>query len=293
MPGGWQSDTLTEDMDLSYRAQLRGWKMKFLSSLVTPGEIPVDINALKSQQYRWAKGSIQTARKLLPKILKSPIPLRLKIQSFFHMSHYMIHLLILLVAILSIPVLITSGFSFLNINVFMVLFTLLFISTCGPSALYIYSQKAIRKEWKGRRHLIPFLVVVGCGVAVNNTKAVVEALLNIQSGFVRTPKLDIIKAGENFKNKQYKIPLNSVIFAELFMGCYCFFGLWLYFKNTHFLVGPFLIVYAIGFCYVALASFLHSYSKLEKSCNYRDTIKSGMIMAYNFLGNSKKDGRET
>jgi len=256
--GGWQSDTLTEDMDLSYRAHLRGWKMKFISSLVTPGEIPVDINALKSQQYRWAKGSIQTAKKLLPRILQSPIPLKFKVQSFLHMTHYMIHLLILLVAVLSIPILLTAGFSFLNLSLFAFFLALLVISTCGPSVLYVYSQKAINKSWKGRRHLIPFLVVVGCGIAVNNSKAVLEALLNIQSSFVRTPKFDIIEAGDNFKNKQYKIPLNPVIFAELFMGGYCLLGVWLYLQNFRFLVGPFLIVYAVGFSYVALASLVHS-----------------------------------
>jgi cellulose synthase/poly-beta-1,6-N-acetylglucosamine synthase-like glycosyltransferase len=273
--GGWQSDTLTEDMDLSYRAHLRGWKMKFISSLVTPGEIPVDINALKSQQYRWAKGSIQTAKKLLPKILKSPISLRLKIQSFLHMTHYMIHFLILSVAILSIPILITSGFSSLNFKAFVFLVTLLVISTCGPSALYVYSQKAIGNKWRGRWHLIPFLVVVGCGVAVNNTRAVLEALLNIQSGFVRTPKLDIVKAGDNFKDKQYKIPLNPVIFGEMFMGCYCLFGVWLYLHDYRFLVGPFLIMYALGFSYVALASLLHSWGHRVSSQNIAE--KSGII----------------
>ncbi len=273
--GGWQSDTLTEDMDLSYRAHLRGWKMKFLSSLVTPGEIPVDINALKSQQYRWAKGSIQTAKKLLPKILKSPIPLRLKIQSFLHMTHYMIHFLILSVAVLSIPILMTAGFSFLNFNAFIFLFILLVISTCGPSALYVYSQKAIGNKWEGRWHLIPFLVVVGCGVAVNNTRAVLEALLNIESGFVRTPKLDIINTGESFKDKQYKIPLNPVIFAELFMGCYCLFGVWLYSQNHRFLVGPFLIMYAVGFSYVALASLFHSCGHRGSSQNLVE--KPGII----------------
>jgi hypothetical protein len=256
--GGWQSDTLTEDMDLSYRAQLRGWKMKFLASSVTPAEIPVDINALKSQQYRWAKGSIQTAKKLLPRVFASPVSLKLKLQAFFHMTHYMIHPLILLIAVLSVPILVTSGFSFLNFNLYALLFVLLILSTMGPSTLYLYSQKAIHKGWKGRKRLLPFLVVIGCGVAVNNTKAVLEALFNIQSGFIRTPKLDIKKTGENFKNKHYQIPLNPVIFAELFMGGYCLFGVWLYLHDFRFLVGPFLIIYTLGFGYVALTSILHS-----------------------------------
>ena len=107
-------------------------------------------------------------------------------------------------------------------------------------------------------HLLPFLIIIGCGVAVNNTKAVLEALLNVQSGFVRTPKLAVVKAGDDFKDKHYKIPLNIVAFAEIFMGFYCLFGVWLYLQNFRFLVGPFLIVYTLGFSYVAVISFLHS-----------------------------------
>ena len=259
--GGWQADTLTEDMDLSYRANLRGWKMRYLSSVVTPGEIPVDINALKSQQYRWAKGSIQTAKKILPVIIKSSAPLKIKIQSFFHLTHYMIHILVLLVAVLSIPIILVSGFSFLNIYFYIFLLVLLLVSTCGPSTLYIYSQKALRKDWKGRRHLLPFLVILGYGIAVSNSKAVMEALLNVPSGFIRTPKLNITNVKEDFKKKQYKIPLNSVFLIEILMGIYCLFGVFLYWKNYQVLIGPFLIVYTIGFSYVAIISFLHSRSR--------------------------------
>ena len=140
--GGWQADTLTEDLDLSYRAQLKGWKLKFVSDVVCPAEVPVTINAFKSQQHRWAKGSIQTAKKNLGKLFRSDASLLVKIQAFLHLTHYMVHPMMLLVVLTSIPMLYSQWF-FDSLAFPIMIFTLLCLATCGPSTMYMFSQKIL------------------------------------------------------------------------------------------------------------------------------------------------------
>ncbi|MGD8467130.1 MAG: glycosyltransferase family 2 protein, partial [Desulfobacterales bacterium] len=213
--GGWQADTLTEDLDLSYRAQLKGWKLMFATQVVCPAEIPVTINAFKSQQHRWAKGSIQTAKKNLGKLFRADISWLVKIQAFLHLTHYMVHPMMLLVVLTSIPMLYTQWF-FDNLAYPVMIFTVLCLATFGPSSLYLFSQRILYRDWKTRIKYLPFLMCLGTGIAVNNTRAVLEALFNIKSGFIRTPKYGIRQKGENWQNKKYAIPLNAVSILELF-----------------------------------------------------------------------------
>ena len=258
--GGWQADTLTEDLDLSYRAQLKGWKLMFASQVVCPAEIPVTINAFKSQQHRWAKGSIQTAKKNLSRLFKSDIPLLVKIQAFLHLTHYMVHPMMLVVVLTSIPMLYTQWF-FSSLAYPILIFTLLCLATFGPSSLYLFSQRILYCDWKTRIKYLPFLMCLGTGIAVNNTKAVLEALLGIKSGFIRTPKYGIRKRGENWKNKQYAIPLNAVSVLEFFLGLYSLTGLLMFLFFSKYLVSPFLLIYTSGFFYVFFLSVKHGFGK--------------------------------
>jgi cellulose synthase/poly-beta-1,6-N-acetylglucosamine synthase-like glycosyltransferase len=256
--GGWQADTLTEDMDLSYRAQLVGWRMQFLPLVETPAEIPVDINAFKSQQHRWAKGSIQTARKILPMLFASDESLRRKVQATIHVTHYLVHPLMVTVALLSVPML--QQFE-LNVGptAFALLVLGLLISTSGPSSLYVFSQRYLNgASWYKRAVYIPALMFVGTGIAVSNTKAVLEALFGFDSGFVRTPKLNVTKKGESVADRKYRMPLRAIFLLELLMGAYCFAGFLLYIQSGKYLIGPFLLIYMIGFTYTAIMSILHS-----------------------------------
>lgn len=256
--GGWQSDTLTEDMDLSYRAQLAGWRMHFLHNVETPAEIPVDINAFKSQQHRWAKGSIQTARKILPRLLATREPLRRKIQAIAHMTHYLVHPLMVTVALLSVPMLKYFQVTFGPL-LFAVLVLFLMIATTGPSALYVCSQRTLNpRTWRRKIAFIPALMFIGTGIALSNTKAVIEALIGKQSGFVRTPKLNVTQKGEKLDDRRYRMPLKPVFFLELMMGAYCFAGFLLYVGSGKYLIGPFLAIYTIGFTYTGIMSILHS-----------------------------------
>ncbi|MBT8370943.1 MAG: glycosyltransferase family 2 protein [Deltaproteobacteria bacterium] len=260
--GGWQADTLTEDLDLSYRAQLKGWKLKFVSDVVCPAEVPVTINAFKSQQHRWAKGSIQTAKKNLGKLFKSDASLLIKIQAFLHLTHYMVHPMMILVVLTSIPMLYTQWF-FDSLAYPIMVFTLLCLATCGPSSMYLFSQKILYRNWKSRIKFLPFLMCLGTGIAVNNTKAVLEALFNIRSGFVRTPKYGIKKRQDRWQSKHYSIPLNAISILEFVLGLYSLTGLLMFLFFSKYLVSPFLLIYTAGFFYVFFLSVKHGYGKSE------------------------------
>ena len=258
--GGWQADTLTEDLDLSYRAQLRGWKLKFVPEVVCPAEVPVTINAFKSQQHRWAKGSIQTAKKNLGNLFRSDFPMPVKIQAFLHLTHYMVHPMMILVVLTSLPMLYSQWFfDYLSLPV--MTFTLLSLATFGPSSMYIFSQKIIYKDWKTRIKYLPFLICLGTGIAVNNTKAVLEALFNVKSGFVRTPKYGIHRPQDTWRGKQYSIPLGALSILEFVLGLYSLCGLFMFLLFSKYLVSPFLLIYTTGFFYVFFVSVKHGYGK--------------------------------
>ncbi len=260
--GGWQADTLTEDLDLSYRAQLRGWKLQFATEVVCPAELPVTITAFKSQQHRWAKGSIQTAKKNLVKLFKSDVSSLIKIQAFLHLTHYMVHPMMLLVVLTSIPMLYTQWF-FTQLVYPIIIFTLLCLATCGPSSMYVFSQYILYRNWKGRIKFIPLLMCLGTGIAVNNTKAILEALLNINSGFVRTPKYGIKNKQDRWEGKGYSIPITTISFIEFFMGLYSLTGLLLFLFYDKYFISPFLLIYTAGFFYVFFLSVKHGYGKSQ------------------------------
>ena len=248
--GGWEHDTLTEDMDLSYRAQLVGWKPYFLMDLVVPAELPDNINAFKAQQFRWAKGSTQTAIKLLPRVFRSRFPLIAKIEAVFHMTHYVIHPLMVCVAFLALPVL---HFSSLRHSAAATagLFALLVLSTCAPFTLYVISQCLLYEQGWRRLRFLPFLTSLGVGIAISNSRAVFEAAMGIKSAFIRTPK-----KGDR-PERVYAMRRSYGPVLEVLLGAYCFVAL-LFFMEAHkYLVVPFIFLYAWGFTKVGVLSILH------------------------------------
>lgn len=254
--GGWQSDTLTEDLDLSYRVQLRGWRMKYLRDVVTPSEVPVDMNGLKSQQYRWAKGSIQCARKLLPLVFRAPVSHFVKIQAAFHLTHYLIHPLMMLVALLSLPALPLAGRS-ISRDLFLVTALFLVLSTLSPSILYMCSQREVEPDWKRRTLLLPALITLGIGIALNNTRAVLDGIFGRTGAFERTPKYGVIRAGDHGLARRrglYRSTRSAAWLAELALGAYGFYTLWVYGLAGKWAVAPFLLMNAVGFSIVGLLS---------------------------------------
>ena len=258
--GNWHSDTLTEDLDLSYRAQLNGWKFVYLKDFTSPAELPSEINALKSQQFRWTKGAIETAKKILPLVWKSNVPLRVKLQSTFHLTNNLIFPFILLAAILNVPLIFikNSGSHELYFAV-MSLFVLAFISSF---LFYLYSQKDIREDWRKKIVLFPLFMAGSMGLALNNSRAVIEGLLNRKSEFVRTPKFKVVSEKDSWMGKKYnnkKIGLS--VFVELIMAVYCLVGVVssIYFMEIASL--PFQMLFFLGFTFISFMSIKHALAK--------------------------------
>ena len=255
--GGWRADTLTEDLDLSYRAQLAGWKLMFDPRIVCPAEVPVTVTALKSQQHRWAKGSIQTARKTLGRVLAAPLPPGVKIQACLHLTRYLVHPLMLAVVLLSIPMHDTPLLSDTRGGTAL-FFGLLWLSSLGPSSMHLLSQRLLYRGWKKNIRYLPVLMCLAVGVSVNNTQAVAEALLNVRSGFARTPKYGIRNRQGAWRDKRYRLPATGVVIGELLCGCYALLGVGLYWRSGKLLPGVFLMLYTLGFFYVFSLSLRQS-----------------------------------
>ncbi|MBI4683205.1 MAG: glycosyltransferase [Nitrospirae bacterium] len=251
--GGWQNDTLTEDLDLSYRSQLKGWKFIFLKDELTPSEIPVEINGFKSQQHRWAKGSIQTAKKILPAILKSDLPLKVKVEAFFHLTNNISYLLMLALSVLIYPSMVAR----INIGWFKMLVTdvpFLLFATVGISFFYICSQREAYTDWKSRIIYLPMLMSLGIGLSVNNSKAVLGAIFNKKTEFKRTPKYSIEEKKDRWLGKKYRGEINFLVFIELLLGVYFTFNIYFAFVNKIYISIPFLMMFQMGYFYVAFLS---------------------------------------
>jgi cellulose synthase/poly-beta-1,6-N-acetylglucosamine synthase-like glycosyltransferase len=256
--GNWHADTLTEDLDLSYRAQLNGWKFVFLKDFTSPAELPSEMSALKSQQFRWTKGAIETAKKILPLVWKSNVPMRIKLQSTFHLTNNLVFPFILLAAILNVPLIFikNSGPHEAYFAV-MSLFVLAFISSF---LFYLYSQKDIRTDWRKKIVLFPLFMAGSMGFAVNNSRAVFEGLMNRKSEFVRTPKFKVENSKDSLKGNKYlaKKKIDMMAMVELIMAIYCLIGIVssIYFLEIAAL--PFQILFFTGFAFVSFTSIKHS-----------------------------------
>ena len=248
--GGWQHDTLTEDLDLSYRAQLKGWQFIFLPEVISPAEVPVDMNAFKSQQHRWAKGSIQTARKLLPTILRSNLPAKVKREAFFQLTNNGAYLLMVLLSLL-MPLSMVVRF---NHGLYSTLFLDLpfcISATASVCFFYVATQRERGLTWWGRVKYLPFIMSLGIGLAINNAKAVMEALLNQQSSFTRTPKTGAegkrvaVPVKKSYLGTKTFLPMVELLFGLYFTG-----ALWFAINARIWTSVPFLILFQVGFLYV-------------------------------------------
>jgi len=248
--GNWQDDTITEDMDLSYRMQLAGWKCRYLVDLIAPAEVPENINAFKSQQFRWAKGSIQTAIKLLPTVWRSDFSFFCKLQATLHMTHYLIHPLMAYLAIMAPVLLITTHVEFPVVG-FVVFLIALLIASTGPSRIYWVAERHASNGWPKKMLLLPVLISFGCGLAISNTRAVLEAVFGKKSDFIRTPK-----RGSTVK-KHYRPSINTFFILEILIGIWCLSAIIAYAGAGQHILRPFLFLYAIGFIYVGCLSLLH------------------------------------
>jgi len=257
--GGWQHDTLTEDLDLSYRAQLRGWRFVFAPDVIAPAEVPVEMNAFKSQQFRWAKGSIQTCRKLLPRILRADLPLGVKAEAFFHLTANFNYPFMCVLSVLMFPAMVIrynmGWYEMLLIDV-----PLFFAATFSVCNFYMVCQREIHTDWITRIKYLPFLMSIGIGLSINNTRAVIEAILNKQSDFTRTPKYRIEGDGDEWVGKKYRQSVAVQPLIELALGLYFTSTVFYALANQIYGTVPFLVLFQIGFLYTGLLSIVQQYA---------------------------------
>ena len=257
--GGWQHDTLTEDLDLSYRAQLRGWRFVFVSDLIEPAEVPVEMNAFKSQQHRWAKGSIQTCRKLLPTIFRADIPFGVKIEAFFHLTANFNYPLMSVLSVLMFPAMVIrynmGWYEMMLIDV--PLFLAATFSVCN---FYMVCQREIHRDWRARLKYLPFLMSIGIGLCINNTRAVFEALVDKHTDFARTPKYRIEGDADEWVGKKYRQSVAVQPLIELALGLYFTATVFYALANQIYGTVPFLVLFQIGFLYTGLLSLVQQYA---------------------------------
>jgi len=248
--GGWQGKAICEDMDLSYRAQLAGWEFLYLPHVQVLAELPPQINAFKRQQFRWAKGAVQCLLKLGPRLLRAPIPLVQRIEGLLHLSGYFIHPLALSLMLLTLPLLwwrvdLGGPTAYLG------------LAGLGPLFLFALGQQALYPDWLRRLLALPLLIVVGMGIAVNNTWAVAEALLGRAGAFQRTPKFCVKLSGDHWSSSRYALPWGRIVWAELGAAFYALATIGVAWARGAWGAIPFLALYFISFVYVGGLSLWH------------------------------------
>jgi cellulose synthase/poly-beta-1,6-N-acetylglucosamine synthase-like glycosyltransferase len=267
--GGWQTDTISEDLDLSYRAQLAGWQALFLRDVVAPAEIPPQLAAFKRQQFRWAKGSIQCLKKMAGPVLRSTLAWRVKVQAMLHLSSYLIHPLMILLLLGSLPLLLDSA---------QAAFSLTYLSavSLGPPLLYAVALHSLYgRGWHRRYRYLLLLILLGGGVALSNTRAVVEGWLGVDNTFQRTPKFRVENRNDRWQESAYRLPLQWIVLGELGLAFYGLAALWAALANRHFFAAPFMLMYALGFGYVGLQGMWDGRGDLGRLWSRRARRPSG------------------
>ena len=266
--GGWEHDTLTEDTDLSYRAQMKGWQFIYLPDVVCPAELPVEMNAFKNQQFRWAKGLVQTGMKLLPRIFRSQLPWRIKTEAVFHLTANCSYPLMVLFCFIFLPAMIVRFYQgwfhmlYIDLPLFMA-------ATMSVSSFYMISQRELYPQtWWKRFKYLPFMMSVGIGLSVSNSRAVLEALLGIKTSFKRTPKYCIRSSAHmNLAKTRYRGKSGYTAYLELILGLYFALTVLYAFSNENYPTLPFLLLFVVGFIYTGLMSLfqstLHRFSKAK------------------------------
>ncbi len=273
--GGWHTATLVEDLDLSYRAQMKGWKCLFLPDIVVDAELPVQMNGAKRQQFRWAKGSIQCAVKLLGNILlKRKIAFDAKLQAFIQLTRHIVFPL-MLIQFITLPILLAS-----EVNLYIVSFlpalTLATYLAMGPGAYLLVINKMYKNNWKGHAKALPYLLVYSIGMSVNNTVAVFDGIFGKKNEFLRTPKYGIITNDDDWRDKAYNLPFSKTTLLEMFFAVYGILGIFIAIFSNNPIFVPIIALQAVGFFYISWLSFSHTRYKRPQSTKHKITKEEKM-----------------
>lgn len=276
--GGWQWDTLTEDLDLSYRAQIRGWKIDYLPDVVVPAELPSQVEAFKSQQFRWAKGSFQVVRKILPQVLSdSKLPWHVRFLAILHLTGYGVHPLMLALLILTLPVGLLAPTAFQ-------LYPLSILAGLGPPLLYLTARAAHTPPLLERIKLLPLLTITGFGLCLNTSIAVLEGLFGKgHAVFVRTPKLNLGNGSKQKKaiDRNYVSPISPLVWMELALGVYAIITGLILAPSLGWGMLPWMIIYMLGFFYIAGMNLLQNKEYFTSRTANKRKVKTASYEAAN------------
>lgn len=288
--GGWHTTTLVEDMDLSYRAQMRGWKCMFLDDFVVNAELPVQINAAKRQQFRWAKGSIQVALKLMADVmLHRKVPLDSKVQSFIHMTRHVVNPLFL-AQFLIFPMLLAMEYDLYQ-GPWAPLAVLASYVALGPGGYLVVINKVWKDKWRGKAGQFLYLNFFAAGLTVNNSVAVFDALFGRKNEFLRTPKFGITGRGQEWRNKEYVLPFTKTTLLEIFFAIYGVIGIFIAIFSNNALYSPLIAIPTIGFVYVAYLSIAHSQFGKKKKGKERTSAAATEVASASRIVDSDGEGR--
>ena len=247
--GGWQPDTIAEDLDLSYRAQMAGWMFRYVDDVAVPAELPLSIGALRAQQFRWAKGSVEAARKLLPAFWRSPLSRRAKLQGSIHLTAHLVYPFVLLAAILHAPLLLQQASGAGPGRVFFGWMAFGLTGFVGFTLAQVLAQRHLYLDWGRRVGAIPAFMVGTIGLSLNNSRAVAEAFVGRRTPFVRTPKF-----GSSYRAASRK-PLPIAAWFEMAFFLYCLAGLGAIIAVGEWAAVPFQLFFTTGFGLIVAASY--------------------------------------
>ncbi len=267
--GGWEHDTLTEDLDLSYRAQLAGWRFLFLPDVTAPAELPVDVVAFKRQQFRWSKGAMQTARKLLRRVLSAPLPWTTRLEAFVHLTNNAAYPLMVLLSLLVFPsMLLRRDIDLATLLV--VDLPLFFGATIAVIAYYVVSQWIESGSSDGVFRDLPSVLGLGVGLAINNTRAVVEGLYEDGGVFERTPKYRIEGRGDGWRGKAYRARSHVSLITEGLFALYFTLSIALAWMLEMWWSLPFLALFFHGYWFMFLSTLTGGLGRLRPGGQRRD-----------------------
>jgi len=288
--GGWQHDTITEDLDLSYRSQMKGWKFLYLPDVTVPAELPIEISAFKAQQFRWAKGSIQVFKKLYKTILHSHLPLKVKLESFMHLGANFAYLLMVFLTLL-MPVALWvryyggfKKFAYLDLPIFLLATLSVMIFYYFTELIVLYQNKNIYDSKIKPLLYLPMVLSLGIGLSINNSKAVIEALLDKKSDFNRTPKYNVVALNRInaidhvktlLKNKYSLHTINWVSIIEFVLGLYMSLAVYFAFEKHLFISIPLIMLFQVGYLYTSLFTIINSIT--HQVLMYISILRRGLV----------------
>lgn len=255
--GGWSADTLTEDLDISYRAFLRGWQAFYVRELETPSELPANILAYRQQQQRWARGSLECAARHLPKVWESSQPLALKIQASFHLLGYLVQILLFLLALMY-PLVVLGSQSYPQIISLFGLAVFLNFTALAPSFFFVLAQQQLGRRWYLLAPVVLLITSLGSGMMINTLRAALLAVRREQAAFERTPKYGLVSRSEHWLERAYQLKLDRIVFFEIFFALFNLYTLSLAAHSGHWIIALYTTLNVTGLVYVSGLTITHA-----------------------------------